>query len=86
MALASQFCAFSASADVTKEDVMRKVLILALVSMFFTTMACNKSEETPASPEASASMAPSEEASPAASAAAPETSPAESPAASPAGS
>ena len=43
---------------------MRKVLILALVSMFFTTMACNKSEETPASPEASASMAPSEEAKP----------------------
>jgi hypothetical protein len=66
---------------------MRKVLILALISMLFAATACNKSEETaPASPAAS------EEASPAASAAAPEASsaasPAEeaSPAASPAGS
>jgi hypothetical protein len=48
----------------TKEGVMRKALILALVSMFFAAMACNKSEET-ASPEASASAA-SEGAAPAA--------------------
>lgn len=66
---------------------MRKFLILGLISMFFaaTTIACNKSEETPA-PEASASPA-DESASPAASM---EASPAagdmSSPAASPAGS
>jgi len=70
---------------------MRKFLVLALVPMFFAVTACQKSEETPAAPEASA--AASEEASPAASAAAPEASPAASmaapetsPAASPAAS
>ena len=35
---------------------MRKVLLLALVSMFFAT-ACNKSEETAPAPEAAASAA-----------------------------
>jgi len=40
-----------------KEKAMRKVLLLALVSMFFAT-ACNKTEETaPAAPEAAASAA-----------------------------
>jgi hypothetical protein len=65
---------------VIKEEAMRKVLLLVLVSMFFAAAACSKSEETaPAAPEASASAA--SEASPAAPA-----SPAEmaSPAASPA--
>lgn len=62
---------------------MRKVLFLALFSMFFAA-ACQKTTmETPASPEAS-EAAPSEEASPAA---APESPAGESsPAASPAGS
>jgi hypothetical protein len=40
---------------------MRKVLILALISMFFAAMACNKEQGTASSPEAS----PSEAASPA---------------------
>ncbi len=40
---------------------MRKVLILALMSMFFAATACNKQQGTASSPEAS----PSEEASPA---------------------
>ncbi len=40
---------------------MRKVLILALMSMFFAAMACNKQQKTASSPEAS----PSEVASPA---------------------
>ncbi len=35
---------------------MRKVLLLALVSMFFVT-ACNKSEETAPAPDAAASAA-----------------------------
>jgi uncharacterized lipoprotein YajG len=54
----------------TKEKAMRKILLLALVSMFFAT-ACNKPEETaPAAPEAAASAAASSEASAAGSAAA----------------
>ena len=40
---------------------MRKVLILAIISIFFAAMACNKQQETASSPEAS----PSEAASPA---------------------
>jgi hypothetical protein len=40
---------------------MRKVLILALISMFFAAMACNKQQQSASSPEAS----PSEAASPA---------------------
>ena len=40
---------------------MRKVLILALMSMFFAAMACNKEQGAASSPEAS----PSEAASPA---------------------
>jgi hypothetical protein len=40
---------------------MRKVLILALMSMFFAAMACNKPHESSSAPEA----APSEAASPA---------------------
>ena len=40
---------------------MRKVLILALMSMFFAAMACNKQQESASSPAAS----PSEMASPA---------------------
>jgi hypothetical protein len=40
---------------------MRKVLILALMSMFFAATACNKEQGTASSPEAS----PSEAASPA---------------------
>jgi hypothetical protein len=45
---------------------MRKVLILALMSMFFAATACNKEQATPSSPEASSSEAgsPSGEASP----------------------
>jgi hypothetical protein len=44
---------------------MRKVLLLALVTMFFAT-ACNKSEETAPAPDANASAAaPAEGASPA---------------------
>jgi hypothetical protein len=39
------------------ELVMRKFLILALLSLFFAAMACTKSEETPA-PEASAEASP----------------------------
>src|SRR5208337_745052 len=49
----------------TKEKAMRKVLLLALVSMFFAT-ACSKSEEPAPAPESAASAA-----APAASAAAP---------------
>jgi hypothetical protein len=60
------------AADLLKEDVMRKFLVLALVPMFFAATACNKTEETSA-PEASASAAASEESSPAASMAAPES-------------
>jgi hypothetical protein len=41
---------------------MRKALILALMSMFFAAMACNKQPGTASAPEAS----PSEAASPAA--------------------
>jgi hypothetical protein len=50
-----------------KEEVMRKFLILGLISMFFamTAIACNSESSAPA-PEASASAA--EEASPAAAA------------------
>jgi hypothetical protein len=66
----------------TKEKVMRKFLVLALVPMFFAVTACQKSEETPA-PEASAPAAAASEAAPAASSAASE---AASPAASEAGS
>ena|SRR5437870_180511 len=68
----------------TKEKVMRKYLVLALVPMFFAVAACQKSEETPA-PEASAPAAAASEAAPAGSAAAPEASSAASPAASDAG-
>ena len=59
---------------------MRKVLFLALLSICFAA-ACNKSEETPAAPEAAASSADTG-ASPAAMAASPaaEASPAASPA------
>lgn len=55
---------------------MRKVLILALVSMFFAAMACNKPQEG-ASSEASPSEAasPAAEASPAAGMASPAASP-----------
>jgi hypothetical protein len=54
---------------VIKEKAMRKVLLLALVSMFFTAAACSKSEETaPAAPEAAASAAASDAGSPAAAA------------------
>ena len=70
-----------------KEEVMRKFLILGLVSMFFaaTSIACNKSEETPA-PEASASAAAEAETPAPAMAASPAASEMASPAASPAGS
>jgi hypothetical protein len=61
---------------------MRKVLILALVSIFFAAMACNKQPESTSS-EASPSEAasPAGEASPAAGMASPagEASPAASP-------
>jgi hypothetical protein len=40
----------------TKEKAMRKVLLLALVSMFFAT-ACSKPEETAPAPDAAASAA-----------------------------
>ncbi|WP_331588096.1 hypothetical protein [Candidatus Binatus sp.] len=40
----------------TKEKAMRKVLLLALVTMFFAT-ACSKSEETAPAPDAAASAA-----------------------------
>ena len=63
---------------------MRKVLILALMSMFFAAMACNKQQGNTSSSEASPSEAasPAAEASPAGGMASP--SPAEaSPAASP---
>jgi hypothetical protein len=40
----------------TKEKAMRKVLLLALISMFFAT-ACSKSEETAPAPDAAASAA-----------------------------
>ena len=54
---------------VIKEKAMRKVLLLALVSMFFTAAACSKSEETaPAAPDAAASAAASDAGSPAAAA------------------
>lgn len=49
---------------------MRKILILALVSMFFAAMACNKEQGTAsseASPSEAASPAAGGEASPAAS-------------------
>jgi hypothetical protein len=60
---------------------MRKVLLLALVSMFFAT-ACNKTEETAPAPDAAASAAaPAAMASDAGAAA---SSAAASPAASPA--
>jgi len=50
---------------------MRKVLLLALVTMFLGAAACNKSEEpAPAAPEAAASAAASTAASDAASSAA----------------
>jgi Amt family ammonium transporter len=64
---------------VIKEKAMRKVLLLALVTMFFAT-ACNKSEETAPAPEAAASSAASEAAS---AAAAPSAAEAASPAAAP---
>jgi len=50
-----------------KEEAMRKVLLLVLVSLFLGT-ACNKSEESaPAAPDASASAAaPADASSPAA--------------------
>ncbi len=38
---------------------MRKVLLLALVTMFFAT-ACSKSEETAPAPDAAASAAPAD--------------------------
>jgi hypothetical protein len=62
---------------------MRKVLILALMSMFFATMACNKQQNASA-PEASPSEAasPAGEASPAGGMASPggaEASPAAAP-------
>jgi uncharacterized lipoprotein YajG len=47
---------FQGSAFKTKEKTMRKVLLLALVSMFLTT-ACSKSEETAPAPDAAASAA-----------------------------
>lgn len=55
---------------------MRKILLLALLSMFITAAACSKGEETAPSPEASASA----EASPGAAASPAEASPAASPA------
>jgi hypothetical protein len=63
---------------------MRKVLILALISMFFAAMACNKQGGTSSSTEASPSEAssPAAEASPAGAMASPaggEASPAASP-------
>jgi hypothetical protein len=70
-----------------KEEVMRKFLILGLISMFFaaTAIACNKSDESSA-PEASASAA-ADTSTPAASMdASPAASDMASPAASPAGS
>jgi nitrous oxide reductase accessory protein NosL len=54
---------------------MRKVLLLALVSMFFVT-ACNKSEETAPAPDAAASAAAPADAGSAAMAASPAESPA----------
>jgi hypothetical protein len=70
-----------------KEEVMRKFLILGLISMFFaaTTIACNKSEETPA-PEASASAAADTSSPAAATDSSPAAGDMASPAASPAGS
>jgi hypothetical protein len=47
---------FQGSAFKTKEKAMRKVLLLALVSMFLAT-ACSKSEETAPAPDAAASAA-----------------------------
>jgi hypothetical protein len=49
---------------------MRKVLLLALVTMFFAT-ACSKSEETPPAPYAAASAAAPADAGSAAMAASP---------------
>jgi hypothetical protein len=55
---------------------MRKVLLLALVTMFFAT-ACSKSEETAPAPDAAASAAaPADASSPAAAAPADASSPA----------
>src|SRR5258708_32598932 len=49
----------------TKEKAMRKVLLLALVTMLFAT-ACSKSEETAPAPDAAASAsAPADAGSPA---------------------
>lgn len=64
---------------------MRKFLVLALVPMFFAATACNKSEETPAAPEASAAASTAPEAGSAASPAASEAGAMTSPAASDAG-
>jgi hypothetical protein len=67
---------------------MRKFLVLALVPLFFAATACNKSEETPAAPEASAAASTAPEsggmASPAASEAGGMASPAEAGSPSPA--
>jgi hypothetical protein len=76
-----------ASAGCMKEEVMRKFLILGLISMFFamTAIACNSESSAPA-PEASASTS-EESATPAApTEASPAASDMGSPAASPAGS
>jgi hypothetical protein len=54
----------------TKEKAMRKVLLLALVTMFFAT-ACSKSEETAPAPDAAASAAAPADAGSAAAAASP---------------
>ena len=58
------------STEQPKEKAMRKVLLLALVSMFFVT-ACNKSEETAPAPDAAASAAAPADAGSAAMAASP---------------
>jgi hypothetical protein len=73
-----------ASAGCRKEQVMRKLLILGLISTFFalTAIACNNESSAPA-PEASAS-ASEEAATPAPAAASTEASPAASTEASPA--
>ena len=70
------FCAEMVRRRGIKEEAMRKILLLALLSMFITAAAFSKGEETAPSPEASASA----EASPGAAASPAEASPAASPA------
>ena len=77
--LLAPFSVFALLSRVTresKEEAMRKVLLLALVAMFLGA-ACNKSEESaPAAPEAAASSAESPAAAPSAAEASPAASPA----------